>query len=1199
MLKYIALVSLCSGVVCAADFATGQAARAVIGQPTFTAQNTASQTTSTTLSGTVNTAGTAVTLVSGNNFPSALVNGSITINGTKYSVSGWTSGTSLTISTPAGNQTAVAYSSTITTTAYGCTGIPPAGVCFNKTLVGAMGGLAYLNGTLFVTDANRLGLQPSNNRVLLFNNINKSLPPAAADIAPYTGRCPVCVGTASVELDDVDNNGQPIQGTTAPTRTGVRQPVAVASDGSILAVADTSNNRVLIWNAIPSADHQGADIVLGQPDFTTLTQPLVVNSNSFRGPQGVWIQGNRFFVADTGNNRILIWNSIPARNNQPADLVLGQPNFNTAPPVDQLNLSLPATANTMLSPTSVTSDGQRLYVADLGFNRVLVWNNLPIATQQPADVVIGQHDFLSSTANDVTNLCDATLTSVVNVATTTSSSAITITVTWVSGQTFPSTIAGSQVVISGVTYRVSNWSSSTSITLAPLDLNPVNLTSVTATNYPTECGATLNFPRFALSDGKQRLFVADGGNDRVLIFDLTKLPVSSANGFRITAGSVLGQPDPFSNTYSNNSALVTSAADSTPTPTSLAWDAVNQNLYVADPTDYRILVFSPQTQNVQPGAVVNAASRAVYASGFVTVGGTIRVEDVATITINGTAPAASSTLATACTVPCYSYTVKTGDTTDLIAKGLAQAINNAKDPNVLAFEDTGTSVVRLIARKPGPDGNSVTLATTVGTNDQVSVGANGSSLTGGGSAAQVGPGTLLLINGQNLSDAGPNGVSVPLTAQLPFDLGGTQVYIDGMRVPLFMVSPTQIGAQVPWSIFGANSASLWVRTKHADNSVTITNPIGLPILTQNPGVFACNPAKPIDPANPFSCDPTGTEPRAAIALHTSNFASTVVSLNGGIQAGDNGRITIRDLPYIYNVQSEDTLVSVRDGLIAAINGDPNSSVVASPTAVGTQILLTAKAPGSAGSGITVVTSIGSTTLQGPQLTLTTTKPVTCCFAVGAALGGGAGTLVTQNNPAIPGEIIAVFAAGLGLVAPEAARITLNDGAPYTGPANNTARSDPSTTAGNGGAAVISAGLPNGSIGTYQILLELSAGINANSQAQLTISQGATTSNVVTIPIATPQAAYLVVTVDPTITIAKGTALNVTVTARDAFNNPVLNYSGTVHFSSGDTAATLPADGALGGGTGAFPITFNTSGSQTVSVIDTTTGITGTGTLVVP
>src|SRR5262249_47250741 len=142
----------------------------------------------------------------------------------------------------------------------------------------------------------------------------------------------------------------------ALTQSGMSLPLGVASDGKIVAVADTANNRVLIWRSIPASMGQPADIVLGQKDFTTLG-PVVVNASTFRAPHGVWIQNGKFFVADTQNNRVLIWNSIPTQNNQPADLVLGQANFTTVPQIDQTKSSLQAAPNAMLTPVSVTSDG--------------------------------------------------------------------------------------------------------------------------------------------------------------------------------------------------------------------------------------------------------------------------------------------------------------------------------------------------------------------------------------------------------------------------------------------------------------------------------------------------------------------------------------------------------------------------------------------------------------------------------------------------------------------------------------------------------------------------------------------------------------------------------------------------------------------------------------------------------------------------
>src|SRR5439155_18976189 len=74
----------------------------------------------------------------------------------------------------------------------------------------------------------------------------------------------------------------------------------------------------------------------------------------------------------------------------------------------------------------------------------------------------------------------------------------------------------------------------------------------------------------------------------------------------------------------------------------------------------------------------------------------------------------------------------------------------------------------------------------------------------------------------------------------------------------------------------------------------------------------------------------------------------------------------------------------------------------------------------------------------------------------------------------------------------------------------------------------------------------------------------------------------------------GTAFNTTVTAQDANGNTVSGYTGTVHFTSTDAAAALPADYTfVAGDNGAhtFPVTLTTAGSRTVTA--TQGGNTGT------
>jgi hypothetical protein len=79
-------------------------------------------------------------------------------------------------------------------------------------------------------------------------------------------------------------------------------------------------------------------------------------------------------------------------------------------------------------------------------------------------------------------------------------------------------------------------------------------------------------------------------------------------------------------------------------------------------------------------------------------------------------------------------------------------------------------------------------------------------------------------------------------------------------------------------------------------------------------------------------------------------------------------------------------------------------------------------------------------------------------------------------------------------------------------------------------------------------------------------------------------------------ITPGAPLNVSVRALDLYNNPVPGYLGTVHFTSSDTMAGLPADytfTAADNGVHVFSVTFKTLGRQTVTVTDTKTpAITG-------
>jgi hypothetical protein len=81
------------------------------------------------------------------------------------------------------------------------------------------------------------------------------------------------------------------------------------------------------------------------------------------------------------------------------------------------------------------------------------------------------------------------------------------------------------------------------------------------------------------------------------------------------------------------------------------------------------------------------------------------------------------------------------------------------------------------------------------------------------------------------------------------------------------------------------------------------------------------------------------------------------------------------------------------------------------------------------------------------------------------------------------------------------------------------------------------------------------------------------------------AVQFVVTGFPTSTSA-GAAGTFTVTALDAYGNIATGYTGTVHFTSSDAQAVLPANATLSGGTGMFSATFKTAGTQSITATDT-------------
>ena len=222
--------------------------------------------------------------------------------------------------------------------------------------------VSVYNGQLFVADT-------GNNRVLVWNML------------PQSNQMPA--KWVEGQPDFQSNTGATDQAT-------FKAPDSVVAAGGKLFVADSGNNRVLIYNTLPTKDGVNADVVIGQANFTD--NGAGISASRLNDPEGIWSDGKRLVIADTGNNRVLIYNSIPTQNNASADVVVGQPGFN--------DNSAAATRNTLNHPEGVFASSGQLIVADTGNNRVLVFNTFPTASQPDADEVLGQDSFTAHTAND-------------------------------------------------------------------------------------------------------------------------------------------------------------------------------------------------------------------------------------------------------------------------------------------------------------------------------------------------------------------------------------------------------------------------------------------------------------------------------------------------------------------------------------------------------------------------------------------------------------------------------------------------------------------------------------------------------------------------------------------------------------------------------------------------------------------------------
>jgi hypothetical protein len=185
--------------------------------------------------------------------------------------------------------------------------------------------------------------------------------------------------------------GQPDMYSEGPGMLFLPTGVAELSDGR-LAVADSWHHRVLVWDDLAAACAGRRPVVLGQPPTAGLDGvDEGCGPQRFYWPFGIAEIDGGFWVADTGNRRVLGWLDGVPDPGRAADVVLGQPDLESRGE----NRDRAVAADSMRWPHAIASTGGIMFIADAGNHRVLGWRG-SVEGDRAADVVIGQPDFSSS-----------------------------------------------------------------------------------------------------------------------------------------------------------------------------------------------------------------------------------------------------------------------------------------------------------------------------------------------------------------------------------------------------------------------------------------------------------------------------------------------------------------------------------------------------------------------------------------------------------------------------------------------------------------------------------------------------------------------------------------------------------------------------------------------------------------------------------
>jgi hypothetical protein len=316
----------------------------------------------------------------------------------------------------------------------------------------------------------------------------------------------------------------------------LNNPIGIVVKNGKLYVADAGNNRVLVYNTLPTSNGVAANEVIGQPNFSSTASGT--SATTMAGIQQIAVDGNYLAVAEWSNARISFW---PLTNPTSASFVWGQPNA-TSNTVNNGGIG----PTTMGAPAGIAYASGKFFVGDATNSRVMIFDSSSISTGQAAVNVLGQMDFTgSATGGGMTGF---------------------------GGPYSVSTDGAKLAVMDNNQDRILIYNSIPMANGAAADVAWGGY-GVTSTGLNNPVGVFI---------GDQRLFIADRSSDRVLVFNT--IPTSAAQ----PADAVIGQTN-FLGSDHNQCACTTAAANTLWGVHHVYWDGCR--LYVTDKQNNRVLVY--------------------------------------------------------------------------------------------------------------------------------------------------------------------------------------------------------------------------------------------------------------------------------------------------------------------------------------------------------------------------------------------------------------------------------------------------------------------------------------------------------------------------------------------------------------------------------------------------------------------------------